>query len=172
MRTFAVRWCRESMRNETNKQVNLGRHKRYCKICSHERRNEIEQDFIAWTSPIAIAEEYGLADRMNVYRRANALGLFEKRRRNIRAALERIIERAGDVEVTASAVVAAIQASAKINAQGQWIDRSEHVNLNELFDRMSREELEAYAKDGNLPDWFTQAVGVAATRSQDGENDE
>jgi hypothetical protein len=104
---------------ESSKSVKLGRHKRYCKICSHERREEIEQDFVAWKSPIAIAEEYGLTDRMNVYRHANALGLFEKRRRNIRAALERIIERAGDVEVTASAVVATIQACAKINAQGQ-----------------------------------------------------
>jgi hypothetical protein len=65
---------------ESSKSVNLGRHRRYCKICSHERRDEIEQDFIAWKSPIAIAEEYGLADRMNVYRHANALGLFEKRR--------------------------------------------------------------------------------------------
>ena len=163
---------RINVTTESGKEVNLGRHKRYCKICSHERRDEIEQDFVAWKSPIAIAEEYGLADRMNVYRHANALGLFEKRRRNIRAALERIIERAGDVEVTASAVVAAIQACAKINAQGQWVDRTEHVNLNELFDRMSRDELEAYAKDAKLPDWFTQAVGVAPTRSQDGENDE
>jgi hypothetical protein len=91
---------------------------------------------------------------MNVYRHANALGLFEKRRRNIRAALERIIERAGDVEVTASAIVAAIQAYSKINAQGQWVDRSEHVNLNELFDHMTRDELEAYARDAKLPDWF------------------
>ena len=157
---------------ESSKSVNLGRHRRYCKICSHERRDEIEQDFIAWKSPIAIAEEYGLADRMNVYRHANALGLFEKRRRNIRAALERIIERAGDVEVTASAVVAAIQEWAKINAQGQWIDRSEHVNLNELFDRMTRDELEAYARDAKLPDWFTQAVGVTQARIQSEENDE
>jgi len=74
------------MRNESGKALNLGRHKRYCKICSHEKREEIEQDLVAWKSPIAIAEEYGLADRMNVYRHANALGLFEKRRRNIRAA--------------------------------------------------------------------------------------
>ena len=150
----------------------LGRHKRYCKICSHENREEIEQDFITWKSPIAIAKEYGLADRMNVYRHATALGLFEKRRRNIRAALERIIERAGDVEVTASAVVAAIQASAKINAQGQWIDRSEHINLNELFNRMTRDELEIYAKDAKLPDWFTQAVGVTQPHGQEEKNDE
>jgi len=80
--------------NETEKQVSSGRHKRYCKICSHEKREEIEQGFISWKSPIVIAEDYGLADRMNVYRHATALGLFEKRRRNIRTALERIIERA------------------------------------------------------------------------------
>lgn len=158
--------------HESLKSVNLGRHKRYCKICSHEKRDEIEEDFIAWKSPIAIAEEYVLADRMNVYRHANALGLFEKRRRNIRAALEHIIERAGDVEITASAVVAAIQACAKINAQGQWIDRTEHVNLNELFDRMTNDELEAYAKDAKLPDWFTHAVGVTHSHSQSEENDE
>ena len=68
--------------------------------------------------------------------------------------------------------MAAIQACAKINAQGQWIDRTEHVNLNELFDRMTRDELEAYAKDAKLPDWFTQAVGVTQARSQHDENDE
>lgn len=160
------------MKIETGKAVNLGRHSRYCKICSHPKREEIEQDFIAWKSPIAIAEEYGLADRMNVYRHANAIGLFEKRRMNIRAALERIIEKAGDVEVTASAVVAAIQASAKINAQGQWIDRSEHVNLNELFERMTLDEKEAYAKDGKLPDWFTRSVGVTQARTEESGNDE
>lgn len=160
------------MKNETAKAVNPRRHQRCCKICSHKKREDIEQDFVAWKSPIAIAEEYGLADRMNVYRHANALGLFEKRRRNIQAALERIIERAGDVEVTASAVVAAIQACAKINAQGQWIDRTEHVNLNELFDRMTHDELEAYSKGAKLPDWFVQAVGVTHSHSQSEENDE
>jgi hypothetical protein len=40
---------------------------------------------------------------------------------------------------------------------GQWIDRSETVDLNELFDCMTREELEAYAHDGTLPGWFTDA---------------
>ena len=40
---------------------------------------------------------------------------------------------------------------------GQWVDRSETVDLNELFDRMTREELESYAQDGTLPGWFTDA---------------
>ena len=112
-----------------------------------------------WASPANLAEQYGLADRTTVYRHAHALGLFEKRKRNVRAALERIIEKAGEVEVTAAAVVTAVQTDAKINVQGQWIERSEHLNLNELFDRMSKDELEAYARDGKLPAWFTETVG-------------
>jgi len=85
-------------------------------VCAHDQREEIEAAFIGWKSPAAIAEEYGLADRASVYRHAHALGLFPKRQRNVRAALEHIIEQATKVDVTASAVVAAIQAYAKINA--------------------------------------------------------
>ena len=150
-------------RREGSKTVNLGRHKRNCSVCCHDRCVEIEADFISWRSPAAIAKEYGLADRTSVSRHANALNLFAKRQRNLRAALERIIEQAGEVDVTAPAVVAAIQAYSKINAAGQWVDRSEHVNLNELFERMSQEELEAYARDGTLPAWFTATVGATAS---------
>ncbi len=111
-----------------------------------------------------------MADRASVYRHAHALRLFEKRRRNVRAALERIIEKAGEVDVTASAVVAAVQAYAKINSAGEWIDRTETVSLNELFDRMSRDELEAYAQSGALPGWFRSRVGATADDSQEGSS--
>jgi len=154
----------------TQKTVNIGRHQKNCTICHHEKREEVERDFVAWHSPAAIATCYGLADRASVYRHAHALGLFPKRQRNVRAALEKIIEKAGEVDVNASAVVAAIQAYAKINAQGQWIDRSEHVNMNELFEEMTREELDTYAKDGSLPEWFTQTVGATPAHSQEGQN--
>jgi hypothetical protein len=30
----------------------------------------------------------------------------------------------------------------------------EHTRLREAFERMGREELEAYARDGVLPEWF------------------
>src|SRR5271167_3932354 len=142
----------------TKSAVSLGRHKRTCSVCHHGQRTDIENAFVGWRSPAAIAEEYGLADRASVYRHAHALGLFEKRRRNIRAALERIIEKAGEVDVTASAVVAAVQAYAKINAAGEWIDRTETVSMNDLFERMSTEELEAYAQSGSVPDWFRATV--------------
>jgi hypothetical protein len=72
-------------------------------MCSREG-GRIESDFISWRSPAAIAQDYGLADRTSVYRHAHALGLFPKRQRNVRAALEKIIERAGEVDVTAPAV--------------------------------------------------------------------
>jgi len=87
-------------------------------------------------------------------------GAFQKRQRNVRAALERIIEKAGEVDVTASAVIAAVQAYAKINSAGEWIDRAETVSMNDLFDRMSTEELEGYAQTGTLPEWFKATVGT------------
>jgi hypothetical protein len=150
------------LRRRSGMGPSIGRHRRNCSICAHPRCEEIETAYIGWASPAAIAEEYGLSDRSSVYRHAHALGLKEKRKRNIRAALERIIEKAGEVDVTASAVVSAIQAYSKINAVGQWIDRSEQVSLNDLFDRMTTQELEAYAQDGSLPGWF-QTATLSAT---------
>lgn len=156
--------------SRTTKPISLGRHSRNCTVCTHEYREVIEREFVSWTGAKAIAKEFGL-DRASVYRHAHAFGLFVKRQRNVRAALEKIIEKAGEVEVTSSAVVAAVQAYAKINAVGQWVDRSEHVNLNELFDRMTVEELETYARDGVLPAWFSQTVGATPDHSREAEND-
>lgn len=141
---------------------------RTCSVCRHEQRQEIESAFVGWRSPSGIAEEFALSDRASVYRHAHAVGLFEKRRRNIRAALERIIEKAGDVDVTASAVVSAVQAYAKINAAGEWIDRTETVSMNDLFDRMTAQELEAYAQTGALPGWFRTTVGATGGDSHTG----
>jgi hypothetical protein len=155
------------MKKGPDAAINPGRHAAECKICRHPQRDEIERDFINWRSPATIAKGYGLKNRASVYRHAHALGLFPKRGRNVRAALEKVIERAGDVGVTAAAVVAAIQAYTKINAAGQWVDRSEHVNMNELFERMTMEEMEAYARDGSLPVWFRDTVGATTDNGQD-----
>ena len=153
-------------RSKADTIMSLGRHQRACSVCAHQQREEIESAFVGWRSPAAIAEEFGLADRASVYRHAHALGLFQKRQRNIRAALERIIEKAGEVDVTASAVVAAVQAYAKINTAGEWIDRTETTSMNDLFDRMSTAELESYAQTGALPDWFKATAGATVGDSQ------
>lgn len=155
------------MNSGSMKKPNLGRHKSACTVCNHHRCGDIEAEFIAWKSPAAIALEYGLTDRASIYRHADALGLRVKRQRNLKGALERIIEKAAEVDVTASSVVAAIQAYAKINAAGEWIERTETVSLNQLFDRMSSRELEAYAQSGTLPAWFQTTVGATAGNSQE-----
>jgi hypothetical protein len=51
----------------------------------------------------------------------------------VRTALEKIIEPASEVEVNAAAVVSAVSAYSKINASGQWVERSETVDLNQLL---------------------------------------
>lgn len=69
-------------------------------------------------------------------------------------------------------MVAAVQAYAKINASGQWIEKQERVDMNVLFERMTREELDAYARDGKLPDWFVEAVGATnVDTSNEDENE-
>jgi len=147
------RELKQVTKRKRNLDVSLARHEAKCGICAHPHREEIERAFVDWTSPTKIARAYKLS-RDSIYRHAWAIGLLQKRQKNVRSALEKIIERAGEVKVNAAAVVSAVQAYAKINAQGQWIDRSETDNLSKLFDRMTRDELEAYARDGTLPRWF------------------
>jgi len=62
-----------------------------------------------------VAKQYELGHRATVYRHGHALGLFSKRQRNIRVALERIIERADEVAVNAAAVVSAVSATSGTN---------------------------------------------------------
>jgi len=142
------------------------RHERDCKLCHHQRREEIERAWTSWGDTTEIAKHYSLT-RDSIYRHAHALGLFQKRRQNIRAALEQIIEKAAKVEVTAASVVSAVQAYAKINAQGHWVERFEQVDMRAIFDRMTREELDSYARTGELPNWAPELL--RATRFESNE---
>jgi murein L,D-transpeptidase YcbB/YkuD len=149
--------------------VNRKRHEAQCSICKHPRREEIEHEWCSWASTARLAAKYKIS-KDAIYRHAGALGLFERRSRNLKAALEKIIEQAESVDVNASAVVSAIQAYAKINSQGAWVDRVEQVNLNDLFAKMTAAELETYAQQGILPDWFADIVG--AKQTNDNEEDQ
>jgi hypothetical protein len=147
-----------------NKQSSQARHERDCKICHHPKREEIEREWTRWGDTTSLAARHRLS-RDSIYRYAHATALFAKRQRNIRAALEQIIEKVSLVEVTAPAVVSAIQAYAKINAQGQWIERVERVGMRAVFDRMTREELDVYARTGELPTWSRDFSGAAPFES-------
>jgi hypothetical protein len=155
---------------ETSAPVNQGRHEAQCSVCKHAQREEIEQEFVGWKSTDKIAQTYELS-RDAIYRHARAYDLLEPRRRNVRGALERIIEQAGEVPVNAAAIVAAISAYSKINSNGQWIDRRETIDMGELFSRMTKDEMRRYAIKGELPPWFTSVVGATAGDSQGAEDE-
>ncbi len=72
------------------KKVDIGRHSAFCTICKHPQRAEIERKFLTWVGPAAIAKEYGLGDRVTVYRHGVAFGLYDKRQRTVRKALEKV----------------------------------------------------------------------------------
>lgn len=147
-------------RKDDNRPVNKKRHESQCGICGHADRETIEAEYINWRSPTSICKEYGL-DRMTLWRHANLFGLVEKRQKNIRGALSKIVEHVDGLwKVSGSEIVAACVALAKINSAGNYIERRETVNLTELFDRMTREELAIYAREGTLPEWFTQVTGT------------
>lgn len=148
------------------KRPNPGRHEFGCRVCAHPEREQIENEWITWGNTSKLAKQYGLS-RDSLYRHCHALRLFEKRARNLKGALEKIIEQADIVPVNAGTVVQAIQAYAKINSAGQWVDRTEQINLNSLFERMTAKELEEYAKAGTLPSWFTEIVGAIPLDSQE-----
>jgi hypothetical protein len=161
-----------SQETELRRKRPLGRrHEAACKVCGHPEREELESQWCAWANTSELAKQYGLS-RDSIYRHCHALGLFERRGRNLKGALERIIEHADGVTVNAAAVVSAIQAYAKINSAGQWVDRTEQVKLNDLFARMSTQGLEAYAREGTLPDWFTSIVGATPSDSEEDPEDE
>jgi hypothetical protein len=145
-----------------NAKPTLNRHRAHCSVCAHEKCAEIETGFVNWESPAvrACRPHHSLSTRAppEPFREAQA-----KRPLRARAHHREVRRR----EVTASAVVAAIQAYAKIDPQGHWIERSQNLNLNELFERMSSGELEAYAREGTLPDWFRKTASIPVATAAD-----
>ncbi|MGH9709270.1 MAG: hypothetical protein ACRD37_01830 [Candidatus Acidiferrales bacterium] len=102
-------------------------HERKCFICWHPERETIEEMFVHWHSPMSIYTRFMLRDRSTIYDHAHATGLFAKRRRNMRCALERIIERADERDISAHGIVAAIKAYASLTASGEWVEPARRV---------------------------------------------
>jgi hypothetical protein len=148
---------------------NFNRHKSHCKICAHPQREEIEAAFIDWASRTQIAADFNLGDRSCIYRHANAVDLFSRRGRNLLLPLARLIERVDEVKPTAGAVVQAITLYTRLNARSEGASNDDLVDLHDLFSKMSPSELEVYAKDGTLPDWFTLLTGEKGLQGSGGK---
>jgi hypothetical protein len=99
---------------------------------------------------------------MTVFRHAKAFGLIERRDMNIKAVLTNFIERAGRVKPTAQALIAAVVAFSKLDAEGRAVERVENVTgLGTFFGRMTRGEALTYATSGVLPEWWLLEHGAA-----------
>ena len=70
----------------------MGPHTRRCNVCRHPNRKAIEHEFLRWRSPDQIAREYGIPDHSSIYRHVHATGIFARRRKAVRVALESVIE--------------------------------------------------------------------------------
>ncbi len=101
--------------------VDLAQHSRKCTVCRHPDREAIEEAFVQWHSVGRIAVDFDL-EESTVYRHAHAFGLFAPRQRNMRFALELMIEHAEDVPPTAVGIISAIRACSRLNDHGEWVD--------------------------------------------------
>jgi hypothetical protein len=149
-------------RADRPKPFSLSHHERRCVVCRHPLRQQIEQEFLHWTGPRIIARQYGLSNGnpAGLYRHARAVGLWEKRFSWIRDSLAPILEQAWSVTATPASIVSAARVIARINAVGQWVEPADRVYLRDLFDRMTREELELYVRECKLPAWFEKEVSA------------
>jgi hypothetical protein len=108
-------------RRANRERPSRDRHSRKCQVCSHPRREDIEQDFLCWLSPDRTAAQYGLADHSTVYRHVHATGLFKRRSESIHLALDSIIEQGNAVvNVNANSILQAVKFSAILD--GEWVE--------------------------------------------------
>jgi hypothetical protein len=105
----------------------LERHQRKCAICKHREREQLEEDFLNWSAPDQIADDYDLEDYRCIYRHAHATGLMELRSMNLRFAAESIVEQSASVTPSADAVLRAIRMCTRINNRGEWHEPPSHV---------------------------------------------
>jgi hypothetical protein len=82
-------------------------------------------------------------------------------------ALEKIIERVDWTPGSGSQIISAIQTYIKLNSTGKGTKQVQGTRPKELLDRMSREEREAFVRDGSLPNWFSRAKGATLGKSQE-----
>jgi hypothetical protein len=111
------------MRDTDSAELDLARHERKCSVCQHPEREAIEETFLHWHSVVDIKVEFDLPGTTAIYRHAHAYGLFERRARNFRFALEHIFEGAVYSSPSASEVIQAIRAYSRLNDDGKWIDQ-------------------------------------------------
>jgi hypothetical protein len=147
----------------SNESANRKRHVAQCAICKHPNLSEIEEDYLRWrVGPLQIVANYkGAFGRTSLYRHIHEFELDKKRLRNIRDGFARIAENyrpSADGHSDGYLYLQALQSMAKTNAQGQLVERSEVLNVAEVVNRMTAEELQAYIETRVFPKWAQGAL--------------
>src|SRR5271156_2975641 len=111
------------------------RHSRKCTICTHPDREAIDEAFLHWSRNDRIVIDFSLPSLSSLYRHAHACVLWNQRRSNIRFALDRIIEKAGEAKPNAYAVLRAIEISCRFDKHGAYVEPTkrtiiEHRTVN------------------------------------------
>jgi hypothetical protein len=107
-----------------HRSPDFAHHSLKCRVCSHPKRREIEEDFLRWRSPEKIARDYHIPDHSSIYRHVHATGLSDRRRLSLRASLERILERSDKEKSSDFDVIRAASAYAHLDDQGRWQEPS------------------------------------------------
>lgn len=107
-------------------ESSLERHQRKCVICAHPDRDAIEELFLHWHSPRSTAFDFGVPVRA-LYSHAHATGLYLCRQDNLRAVLDRILERADRATVSADSVIRAVRAYTCLTSDNKWVEPPSRV---------------------------------------------
>jgi hypothetical protein len=102
------------------------RHRRKCGVCRHPERALIEEDFLMWRSTWAIIKAYNISDDA-LHRHAHAIGLFPVRRESLRLALDRIIARGAETDVSGDTIIRAIRAQACLTDDNRWVEPARRI---------------------------------------------
>jgi len=105
-----------------HREIDLAHHKVRCSICNRPDREAIDEAFLHWRRSWDLVREFKIASRTSLYRHAHALGLFQRRARNMRFALSVIIEEVETVSPSADAIIHAIRAYSCLDDSGHWTE--------------------------------------------------
>jgi hypothetical protein len=116
-----------------NGDISLSHHRAHCTICNHPEREIINQAFLHWQRPTAIAHHFQLGDRRIVNRHAEAFGLFQLRASRSRRSLEFIMEQAETVTATVDSVIRAVRAHACLGEDGCWTEPTKRTIITHEY---------------------------------------
>jgi|SRR5690348_4940365 len=109
-----------------SREAFLKRHSRKCQVCHHPDRDAIEGAFVMWRRPRGIAQVYRLTGD-SLYRHAVAFDLYARRRNNLRAVLDNIMERGIETEITGETILGAVKAYTCLDDNNRWIEPTSSV---------------------------------------------